>query len=619
MPNQFILNEDKTGTLVSNLITNEIHELATNNSLLIPRYLTYFTNSVSVKAIDINNLETTLLKNVDFITLDFNAKLTKKIGEELCSTILLKDKKNCNKFSITYQAYGGFLNPNYTELINSIKNLTSTIIVDWKDILNKPDGFPVKNPHRHIWDDVYGMEYLVDTVDRLIDSVENNPSFADLNLPSRITSYFNSIPNISKPILNNTHATSSDNFHKLTKQQVNLSNIENYPVISSYTSILNATPLSEATLYKEFENRKQIRYITNNVVYSYIQEILQIQIDKLDSKINNYNTTLNSLNTKLNNLETQFNNSTLDIANTSNNLSDATIDKTTIVNNFKQYRLFNWNYEVAKVTKAMLEKEYLLSSNYSDIYNIFEYLDLPYLWLDFSDLSTITLDGSNKVSSIIDKSNYGRVFNQNNPAYRPLLVTNPNIGIDSVNRNNSALFSQDTYLSQILANNVINLNRNFSFVLLTKTISSIDSTNCIISGNNNYLYTNKNTKSISLETTKYFIDSVSNSSQDNKTMLTFLNVCDDGVGITYTNSNIANNNVVTSNINSINKLNSNDLIFDSIGHKTRSLNHNFNLCELMIFNRLISKEEIITINSYLSRKWSGSTDFSINLTNLNSL
>lgn len=618
MPNNFLLAEDKTGININNLISNEEHILDSNNYLLIPNYLTYFTSSIVVKAVDSLNNEITLQKEVDFLTLDFNAKLSSKIGEELCSTILLIDKKNCNKFKINYQAYGGFTNPNYTELINSIKNLTNTVMVDWKDILNKPATFPVKNPHTHIWKDVYGMEYLVDTINRLIDSIENSPSLTDLNLPTKIANYFNSIPVIDKPILNNTHATSIDNFHKLNKTQIGLSNIENYKVLNDYVTLQNASQASEATLNKEFKNRKQLRYLTNNVAYNYIQEILNLQIQELNNTINNYNNRLLTVSNSLTANQNTFNTNQTVINNTTNNLSDANSNKNTIKNNFKQYRLFSWNYEIAKISKQMLEKEYLISSNYNDIFNVLEYIDLPYLWLDFSDSSKITLDVNNKIISILDKSYYGRIFNQSNALYRPSITNNTFVGSNEINRNTSALFNQNSFLQQQISNNQINLNRNFSIVLLTKTTNTI---NCILSStqNNNYLYSNKNTKSFSLETSKYFIDTVNNSSNDNKTMLSFINVCDDGIGVTFSNSNIANNNIFLSNINSNNKFNINDILFDCIGDKNRLINHNLNLCELMIFDRLISKEEIITINSYLSRKWSGSTDFSIDLTNLNSL
>jgi len=157
------LELDITGTNLDNKIIDEPHTLSnTQVRAISPNYGPFFANSVIIK-----DGANTLQRGIDYQIVELHSEATQKYGKEISSVILIININVSSNVLITYQALGG----HYAYSNTAIANIYSSIIndnrpVDWKNIFNKPLGFPVTN-HLHLLDDVIGFEFIVDYLERI--------------------------------------------------------------------------------------------------------------------------------------------------------------------------------------------------------------------------------------------------------------------------------------------------------------------------------------------------------------------------------------------------------------------------------------------------------------------
>lgn len=171
MPNSttLYLELDRTGQSSNNLVQWEQHILPnTNVKLIIPRYGAFYSESVQVYWVDTaNNQNVLLAKGVDYLPTEMLHKVTAGVGKEVCTVLLLLNTDNKQDFLITYQALGGHNQINKDNLFNILNQIENpNTPIQYKDILNKPDGF---QPAEHLHDalDLYGLEYIRDGINRL--------------------------------------------------------------------------------------------------------------------------------------------------------------------------------------------------------------------------------------------------------------------------------------------------------------------------------------------------------------------------------------------------------------------------------------------------------------------
>lgn len=157
------LDLDTTGTNVNNRITNEPHNLS-NRSVrsITPNLGPFFAEGLVIK-----NGAMSLSRGTDYQIVELHQEATLLFGKEICSVILIINPSVPSTVTITYQALGG----HYTYSSVAIGNMYESVMndnrsTDWTNIFNKPTEF-TPTIHRHLLDDVYGFEPIVDHLERI--------------------------------------------------------------------------------------------------------------------------------------------------------------------------------------------------------------------------------------------------------------------------------------------------------------------------------------------------------------------------------------------------------------------------------------------------------------------
>lgn len=155
---------DPTGKNPNNKVIDEPHSVQASNKIrsIAPTYGPFFAESLIVK--EDGNI---LTRGVDYQIVELHQEATLKFGKEISSVILIINNQLGPNFTITYQVLGG----HYTYDDSTIANLYQSVIsdnrpVDWTNVTNKPTEFP-PTLHRHLLDDLYGFEPIVDYLERI--------------------------------------------------------------------------------------------------------------------------------------------------------------------------------------------------------------------------------------------------------------------------------------------------------------------------------------------------------------------------------------------------------------------------------------------------------------------
>lgn len=157
------LELDITGTNPDNRIIDEPHTLgSTQVRSIAVNYGPFFSESVVVK-----NGANTLVRGSDYQIVELHQEATLKYGKEISSVILIINSQIQSNVTVTYQALGG----HYCYDDTAIANLYQSVMndnrpVDWTNVLDKPTQYP-PTLHRHLMDDLYGFEAVVDYLERI--------------------------------------------------------------------------------------------------------------------------------------------------------------------------------------------------------------------------------------------------------------------------------------------------------------------------------------------------------------------------------------------------------------------------------------------------------------------
>lgn len=162
--NTITLDLDPTGINPDNRIVDEPHSLSSRPTRSIaPKNGPFYADSVYL----MDGARRLDRRGIDFQIVELHQEATLKFGKEICEVVLILDSTVSQNVTITYQALGGL----YQNTSNAIANVYQSVIndnrpVDWTNVFNKPSEF---NPtiHRHLLDDVYGFEPVVDYLERI--------------------------------------------------------------------------------------------------------------------------------------------------------------------------------------------------------------------------------------------------------------------------------------------------------------------------------------------------------------------------------------------------------------------------------------------------------------------
>lgn len=157
------LELDITGKNPDNKIIDEPHTLTTNQVRSIAvNYGPFYAESVIVR-----NGATVYVRGSDYQIVELHQEATLKYGKEISSVILILNPSISSPVTVTYQALGG----HYCYDDSAIANLYQSVIndnrpVDWVNVIDKPEQYP-PTLHRHLVDDLYGFESVVDYLERI--------------------------------------------------------------------------------------------------------------------------------------------------------------------------------------------------------------------------------------------------------------------------------------------------------------------------------------------------------------------------------------------------------------------------------------------------------------------
>lgn len=184
--NTVLLELDLVGNNVSNFIQDEPHTLSNKQVRSIaPKLGAFYAYSVIVR-----DGATILARGVDYQIVELHQEATLRTGKEISSVILVINFSVSSNVTVSYQALGG----HYTRSDAAIANLYQSVITDnrsvnWTNIFNKPTEF-TPAIHRHLLDDVYGFEPIVDYLERIKKAITLGQTSIVLEIVNSLLSRF---------------------------------------------------------------------------------------------------------------------------------------------------------------------------------------------------------------------------------------------------------------------------------------------------------------------------------------------------------------------------------------------------------------------------------------------
>lgn len=229
---------DLTGTLQANLISNEKHTVTNTNGvtrqIIIPKLGPYYADSLVVKYKTIGNVTITANKDVDYQAVLELQDISSALGLELQTAVEILNPAISGSVYIDYQTLGGNFALNREKALETIANLIANPRkAQWSSIINAPTYYPPSDHTHAISEDFIGASTLNAKISSLITSVINYSEEVDLTTMS-------------------SHIATTGNPHGITKAQIDLGNVLNYPpataaqAISSTNDTVYLTPATAA-------------------------------------------------------------------------------------------------------------------------------------------------------------------------------------------------------------------------------------------------------------------------------------------------------------------------------------------------------------------------------------
>lgn len=199
---------DPTGTAPTNLVQNERQILpppnAANFVLLIPFAAPYFRSSLQVIYVPTG---ATLTEGVDYYCTHYFYEATTKVGQPIYGSVTMIDRALVGTVEFRYQTIGG----DWTVDTNTLQQILGQTLLDprhatWEQIVELPYQFPPMGHDHDVNTDLTGMGDVIDAIHDIAQAIVDNATGA-----------------------NESHINDKNNPHETTKAQVGLSLVANYP------------------------------------------------------------------------------------------------------------------------------------------------------------------------------------------------------------------------------------------------------------------------------------------------------------------------------------------------------------------------------------------------------
>lgn len=222
---------DLTGVLPANLISNEQQTLTpTNgmsNQLIRPMLAPYYAQGFVLQYYAVGITLTTAVLGVDYYPIYEYQEMSQVSSYPIYGAIRVVNPDITGTVVLSYQTLGGNWTTNKQAMSDALVYAqVAPPGAPWTRVINSPTYYPVIDHPLNMQNDVVGYSGLVAAISAISSSVST------LNLGNDVPAML-------------THMTNTANPHNLTKAQIGLSNVMNYPLATD----AQATALGLATAY----------------------------------------------------------------------------------------------------------------------------------------------------------------------------------------------------------------------------------------------------------------------------------------------------------------------------------------------------------------------------------
>lgn len=175
-----------------------------------------------------------LLPDIDFQVTGLNPKASQLTGLEVCGIIVIVNPRVTHLIYVSAHMVGG----EYCDVSHSISQLAEVLLndtrpVDWIRLENKPDSYPV-NGHLHALWHFYGFETFKEKIDGITDAIMARSVTEVEGLLEELIAQYGVLETQRQAdyATLNDHINNTSNPHAVTKSQVSLTLIQNYPIAS---------------------------------------------------------------------------------------------------------------------------------------------------------------------------------------------------------------------------------------------------------------------------------------------------------------------------------------------------------------------------------------------------
>lgn len=221
---------DPTGVNPNNRVLREEHDLGSGvNRALVPNYSAFYSESLEVF---VEDRVDPLIPNQHYIAAQLHGDASAALNKEVCLVVIITDQSIMGKVFLTYQTVGGEFSVSVDALRRAIEDEDlDDRSVSWGDLIAKPSAF-APAPHLHDIGDLYGFEYLVESLEALRIAILIGDEAVHEEIRQFIR-YEDSVLRDSIAQTNealNAHIRDQTNPHQVNKSQVGLPLVENLPL-----------------------------------------------------------------------------------------------------------------------------------------------------------------------------------------------------------------------------------------------------------------------------------------------------------------------------------------------------------------------------------------------------
>lgn len=202
---------DPSGTSAANRVNNEQHVITSQNfrdyHYIIPKFAPFFENNIAIRMQNPNGTVRTLTKGIDYYFANQFLDASRACAKPVFGAISFLDTDTSGILSISYNTMGGDWTLTTAEISRILaEEMRNPRITAWEQITNLPVRFPVVS---HEWNlvDMVGASKVVESLDGIRNTIL---SINGGGLANHISNFLNP--------------------HKVTKSQVGLGNVLDFPV-----------------------------------------------------------------------------------------------------------------------------------------------------------------------------------------------------------------------------------------------------------------------------------------------------------------------------------------------------------------------------------------------------